>query len=439
MTRYNTLDEILPATAREDRQITFIEGESQQKVLTFRRLRQRALGVLGALQRRGLGPGDKVVLYVADNERFVELFWACVLGGIVPVPLAPGAAAEHLRKLWAVFGQLERASVCIDAPALERFEAFAADRGRAGRRRPAARAGHPFRCARGRGRPRPAASGRARPARLHPVFLGLDRRPQGRAADASQPLREHRLDQRGGRVFRSRRHAELDAAVPRHGTDRLSPQHPGRPGQPRADAHRAVRAPPAALARAREPDGRDGPVLAELRLPALPEAVRPEASAAARPFHGAPDLQRRRADLRRALPALHADAGVARPAPERDAHRLRPGRGQPRGQLPAPRRPAGDAAPGSRRAGDRRAGPRRPAVGRPARRIRHARPGRARHRGPHRRRCRPALRRARRSVTSRSAARTSPPATTHRRRRRGRPRAGWTPATSAWSATASWW
>jgi len=129
MTRYNTLDEILPATAREDRQITFIEGESQQKVLTFRRLRQRALGVLGALQRRGLGPGDKVVLYVADNERFVELFWACVLGGIVPVPLAPGAAAEHLRKLWAVFGQLERASVCIDAPALERFEAFAAAEG----------------------------------------------------------------------------------------------------------------------------------------------------------------------------------------------------------------------------------------------------------------------------------------------------------------------
>ena len=115
MTRYNTLDEILPAAAREDRQITFIEGENQQRVLSFRRLRQRAIGVLGALQRRGLGAGDRVVLYVADNERFVELFWACVLGGIVPVPLAPGGTAEHLRKLWAVFAQLERAWVCIDA------------------------------------------------------------------------------------------------------------------------------------------------------------------------------------------------------------------------------------------------------------------------------------------------------------------------------------
>ena len=129
MTRYNTLDQILPATAREDRQITFIEGENQQRVLSFRRLRQRAIGVLGALQRRGLVAGDKLLLYVADNERSVELFWACVLGGIAPVPLAPGGTPEQLRKLWAVFAQLESAWVCIDAAALERFEAFAAGEG----------------------------------------------------------------------------------------------------------------------------------------------------------------------------------------------------------------------------------------------------------------------------------------------------------------------
>ncbi len=129
MSRFNTLNEILPADAREDRQITFLDGENQQRVLSFRRLRQHAVGVLGALQRRGLAPGDAVIMYLGDNERFVELFWACVLGGIVPVPLAPGGTAEHLRKLWAVFGQLERATVCIDAASLERFEAFAAAEG----------------------------------------------------------------------------------------------------------------------------------------------------------------------------------------------------------------------------------------------------------------------------------------------------------------------
>ena len=117
--------------------------------------------MLGALQRRGLGAGDTVVLYVADNERFVELFWACVLGGIVPVPLAPGGTAEHLRKLWAVFAQLERAWVCIDATSLERFDAFAASEGAAIDAAPAARRAWSF-PARSRSTASPA--GRIRPS-----------------------------------------------------------------------------------------------------------------------------------------------------------------------------------------------------------------------------------------------------------------------------------
>lgn len=121
-----TLHAILPADVREDRQITFIEGDNEQRTMSFRRLRQRATGALGALQRRGVQRGDALILYIADNERFLEMFWACVLGGIVAVPLAPGAADEHWRKLLRVFAQLDRAWVCIDAPALERFDGYTA-------------------------------------------------------------------------------------------------------------------------------------------------------------------------------------------------------------------------------------------------------------------------------------------------------------------------
>ena len=123
---FQTLTEMLPADAREDRQITFIEGESEQRTMSFRRLRQRAIGTLGALQRAGLKPGDPLILYVADNERFVELFWACMLGGIVAVPLAPGVADEHWRKLLRVFAQLDPARVCMEAPTLERFDGYIA-------------------------------------------------------------------------------------------------------------------------------------------------------------------------------------------------------------------------------------------------------------------------------------------------------------------------
>lgn len=129
MARFDTLNAILGADAREDRQIIFVDGEHEQRVLNFRQLRQRAIGALGALQRRGLVPGDTMILFLGDNERFVEMFWACVLGGIVPVPLAAGGTEQHWRKFVRVFDQLERVSVCIDVIALERFEAFVAAHG----------------------------------------------------------------------------------------------------------------------------------------------------------------------------------------------------------------------------------------------------------------------------------------------------------------------
>jgi acyl-CoA synthetase (AMP-forming)/AMP-acid ligase II len=126
MLPFETLNAILPADVREDRQITFIEGENEQRTMSFRRLRQRAVGALGALQRRGLKRGDTLILFIADNERFVEMFWACVLGGIVAVPLAPGVADEHWRKLLRVFAQLDQSLVAIDAPTLDRFDSFVA-------------------------------------------------------------------------------------------------------------------------------------------------------------------------------------------------------------------------------------------------------------------------------------------------------------------------
>ena len=124
MPQFETLRSILSDSVRDDRHVTFIDGDDEQRVLSFARLRQRALSLLGALQRRGLGPGDAMVLCVADNERFLEMFWACVLGGMVPVPLAPISGDEQRRKLFRVFAQLGGAFVYIDAAALERLDGF---------------------------------------------------------------------------------------------------------------------------------------------------------------------------------------------------------------------------------------------------------------------------------------------------------------------------
>lgn len=127
--RFETLTAALRANRREDRQLILIDGEDDQRALTFIELERRALRLLGALQRRQLRPGDAVILFVNDNERFLEMFWACVLGRLVPVPIAVGISDEHRRKLFRVFAQFERAWVYSDARTFERVEAFAAAHG----------------------------------------------------------------------------------------------------------------------------------------------------------------------------------------------------------------------------------------------------------------------------------------------------------------------
>ncbi|MCC2658522.1 MAG: Acyl-CoA synthetase (AMP-forming)/AMP-acid ligase [Panacagrimonas sp.] len=123
--RFETLTAALRANRREDRQLILIDGEDDQRALTFVELERRALRLLGALQRRDLRPGDAVILFVNDNERFLEMFWACVLGRLVPVPIAVGISDEHRRKLFRVFGQFDRAWVYSDARTFERVDAFA--------------------------------------------------------------------------------------------------------------------------------------------------------------------------------------------------------------------------------------------------------------------------------------------------------------------------
>ncbi|MGC9441204.1 AMP-binding protein [Streptomyces sp. WG5] len=63
---------------------------------SYAELRDDALRLLTGLRERGLRPGDKVVLLLERPRDFLTAFWAAVLGGLVPCPLAPlGADPER--------------------------------------------------------------------------------------------------------------------------------------------------------------------------------------------------------------------------------------------------------------------------------------------------------------------------------------------------------
>lgn len=122
---YPTLTAALKANARDDRSVTFIEGINTETVVSYRELHRRALALLFYFQSRGLKPGDELIFFLKDNVGFIDAFWACLLGGIVPVPIAVGISDEHRSKLLRIFKRLKQPHLLIDRKAAELLEAYA--------------------------------------------------------------------------------------------------------------------------------------------------------------------------------------------------------------------------------------------------------------------------------------------------------------------------
>jgi acyl-CoA synthetase (AMP-forming)/AMP-acid ligase II/aryl carrier-like protein len=123
--RYPTLTDMLDDRARRDGTVTYLEGEGAEKTLKLAEVRRRALGILHHLQRIGAEPGDFLILHVASNEQFVDAYWACLYGGIVPVPVTAGMSDEHKHKLLRIARQLGRPLLYTDRKLRDRLAAFA--------------------------------------------------------------------------------------------------------------------------------------------------------------------------------------------------------------------------------------------------------------------------------------------------------------------------
>ncbi len=122
----NTLTEVLEANRDFPRGITYLEGENESRSVSASELYQRALGILYHLQRLGARRGDKLLVFLGNNEQFIDVFWAAVLGGIVPVPVALGISDEHRHKLLRIARRLGAPYLYTERRSLERIGAFAA-------------------------------------------------------------------------------------------------------------------------------------------------------------------------------------------------------------------------------------------------------------------------------------------------------------------------
>src|ERR1700722_5745113 len=126
---HTTLIDILENNRNVDRTVSFIDGENSERRVSYGDMHTRALGILYHLQALGAQRGDKMIIFLNNNEQFLDGFWAAGSGGIVPVPLAVGISDEHRHKLLRVARKVGKPYLYTDSKNLERLSALAAEVG----------------------------------------------------------------------------------------------------------------------------------------------------------------------------------------------------------------------------------------------------------------------------------------------------------------------
>ncbi|WP_097874429.1 AMP-binding protein [Streptomyces sp. ms184] len=110
--------------------ICFVGDDGSETVLTYPQLLDGAARLLGGLRAAGVVPGETVVLQIAEPPALLTAFWACVLGGFVPMPVNAGATADQratapelLQRVWQGYGRPK----VLTGPGQEIAPAVAAD------------------------------------------------------------------------------------------------------------------------------------------------------------------------------------------------------------------------------------------------------------------------------------------------------------------------
>jgi len=125
MSSFTTLTDALEQHSTDERSLTYIEGKEKETTITFKQLHQRALGMLHHYQQQGLKAGDELIIFLRNNESFLDAFWGAIFGGIIPVPVAVGISDEHRSKLYKIYNKLQHPKIFTDKDNLERLKKYA--------------------------------------------------------------------------------------------------------------------------------------------------------------------------------------------------------------------------------------------------------------------------------------------------------------------------
>ena len=133
MTEFATLTDAFDKLATSTAGVHYIAGEANERRVGYPEMRARSMGLLHHLQAAGARARGHAIILVDGLEPFVDTFWACVLGNVVAVPLAPGNADEHKAKFFRVLARMPAATLATERKVFDRLRLYASENGLADR------------------------------------------------------------------------------------------------------------------------------------------------------------------------------------------------------------------------------------------------------------------------------------------------------------------
>ncbi|MEC0127548.1 AMP-binding protein [Paenibacillus pabuli] len=110
-----------------DRGIRFIDADKRENFISYHQLFNEAQGYLGHLQDIGMKPKQEIIFQIQENKQFLVAFWACLLGGFIPVPVSIGEDEEQNLKVCRIWELLNNPFMIASEKVLDKMKKFALD------------------------------------------------------------------------------------------------------------------------------------------------------------------------------------------------------------------------------------------------------------------------------------------------------------------------
>lgn len=92
MKKYEDIVEVLFNLRNEEKGITVIYSEDDEKYISYKDLWGRASYLVELLYKKGYKKGDEAIIQCSNLEKYLYSFWACMIGGFIAVPVDSSSA-----------------------------------------------------------------------------------------------------------------------------------------------------------------------------------------------------------------------------------------------------------------------------------------------------------------------------------------------------------